>query len=308
MMYNHRRHPQRFRVADISAKYLAWCADRYESREPSNHKCAIARLALHARTIDRRSWLHAIEELRQANLSVSYQRGCHRRWLAMLSWATEFEMLDAATLYELQQIRFKPRPKANANDDLIVIDEDWCEGFRSRFWPTIDFMPNWLAEITLMCFYTGARPKEIYTLTTSSIATHQSQRVIVLKTHKTQGKTRMPRYIALNRPARRIIDSKLKPICPDDWIWPAFRDQSNHISYSVIQQNLARIIKRHGLRKWCLYDCRRHAASIAVSNASPAAARSLLGHSNLQTTSLYALPSLRDAKLAADALEVCHER
>ncbi len=302
MMYNHRRHPQRHRVADIAAQYLAWSLDRYESREPKNLKCAIARLTLHCKTIDKRSWINAIDELRQANLSISYQRGCHRRWLAMLSWATEFEFLDAATLFEIQQIRFKPRAKANSNDDLIVIDEDWCEGFRSRFWSSIDHMPKWLKEITLMCYYTGARPKEIYTLTTSSISTHQSQRVIMLKTHKTSSKIHKPRYIALSRPARRIIDAKLTPITPDDWLWPALRDKSQHISYSVMQQNLTRIIKRNGLKKWCLYDCRRHAASVAVSKASPAAAQALLGHRDLRTTSIYTIPSLSDAVLAADAL------
>lgn len=306
MMYNHRRHPQRHRVADIAAKYLEWIDDRYESREPKNIKCAVARLTLHARSLDKASWINALEELRQANLSISYQRGCRRRWLGMLSWATEFELLDAATLYELQQIRFKPRPKANSNDDLIVIDEDWCEGFRVRFWSSIDFMPKWLREISLMCFYTGARPKEIYTLTSSSIATHQTQRVIVLKNHKTSSKINKPRYIALNRPARRIIDDKLKPITPDDWLWPALRDQSQHISYSVIQQNLARLIKRNGLKKWTLYDCRRHAASVAVSKASPAAAQALLGHQDLRTTSIYTMPSLSDAVLAADVLGGAH--
>ena len=85
MMMYHRRRPQRSSVADISAKYLKWTKDQYESREPKNHRCAIARLTLHCKSIDKRSWINAIEELRQANLSVSYQRGCHRRWLAMLA-------------------------------------------------------------------------------------------------------------------------------------------------------------------------------------------------------------------------------
>jgi len=305
MMYNHHRKPQRMRVAEIAAKYLQWCDEHYKSREPANFRCAIARLTLYAKHLDLASWYHALRELQSAGLSVSYQRGCHRRWLAMIAWAVEYEMVDAESLQRLRQIRFKPAYKHQINP--IIIDEDWCEGFRARFWPTVDFMPKWLREISLMCFYTGARPKEIYTLTTASITTHQTQRVIVLKTHKTSGRTMMPRYIALNRPARRIIDAKLTPITPDDWIWPAARDRSKHVSYSVVNQALKRIIERHHLRKWTLYDCRRHAASIAVSKASPAAARALLGHRDLRTTSIYAIPSMSDAMLGAQALEVCHE-
>lgn len=308
MMYtNHRKNRARCRTDELVNAYIEWCDEHYESREPGNMRCALARLTLYSKFLDLASWYHALRELGAADLSMSYKRACHRRWLGMLSWATEYEMIDASMLHRLQQIRFKPSPKASRIQNVLIINQDWCEDFRAKFWATTPLMPKWLREISTMCFYTGARPKEIYTLTTASINTHQTQRVIVLKTHKTSSKTHTPRYIALNRPARLIIDRKLKPFCPDDWLWPAARDCTKHVSYCVVNQALKRIIARNGLRPWTLYDCRRHAASMAVSQASPAAAQAMLGHRDLRTTSIYTIPSLNDAVLGAQSLEACNE-
>ena len=301
MMYSHRARRTRYRVDEIATKYLRWIEDQYDSREPKNHRCAIARLLMHATHIDKPSWLNAIEQLRQDNLSISYQRGCHRRWLAMLAWAAEFELIDASTLHELQIVRFKP--KQPNNQDIVRIDAQWCEHFRERFWATVPLLPKYMQNFARLLYHTGARPKEIRTLTSRSIETHNNQRVLVLETHKTATRTNRPRYIALNRPARLIVDRMHTPFTPNDWLFPARKDIARPIAASTVEQALKRTLKRNQIKRWTLYDCRRHAATVAVAQASPAAARALLGHADLRTTSLYAIPSMSDAMIAADVLE-----
>lgn len=113
---------------------------------------------------------------------------------------------------------------------------------------------------------------------------------------KVLGKGGKERYVYLNAKAKRAVLAHMSHGHVDCYLFPASRS-SNHISTSYVRQVLHDIGKRAGVSDVHPHRFRRTTASMALSRGMPIdQVQKLLGHSNIETTTLYAITDVENVK------------
>jgi integrase len=177
------------------------------------------------------------------------------------------------------------------------------EAFASVVFEALPLLAPDLRAVVRLLLLTGARPSELLRLTTFAIDTTSTPWLARLDDHKTADQTGEPRIIILGPAAARILDPRLRPFTPLDWLFPAPKNPSAPIARDLVQKRLRRTLQRHQRPLWTLYDARRWAATVARGSEGLEAAQRLLGHSRASTTEIYAPPLLEHAIRAARHLE-----
>jgi len=289
-------HPTRAALAELVAVYVAHCEKIYPSREWMNVRAALARLVTSTKTLRKRDIRNALDILElERELSVNYRRQVWQRWQRFIRWAVEHEHAPALLIFELSA--FRPRFQAKPTDDEPHQDKPTFN--IADFRNALPFVTRTTRDVLIVLACTGARPSDILRLQTRDIDVEL--RIAQPGKHKTAHRGRS-RVIPLPPPAWLIIEQRLQPFCPADWLFPAARNLRTCAKTDVIAQNLRRAQKRHRLPSWSLYDLRRHAARFTRSNASLDEAQALLGHASIRTTELYAPRRTQLAEHAANLL------
>jgi integrase len=279
-------------IPEMAAAYLSHCDRTYQSREPKNIQCAIARFACNVKALDKASIRHALDVLAREDLCSSYKHSTWRRWKAFLRWACEHDHISASLLYEIAT--FRPRLTGRTNQRSPV-----SFGVLVALGGLLD---PWVFDFCRLLFFTGARPGELAGLRRSDIDCSSETWFATLHRHKnsTRGKSRT---IAFAPRAQMIIAHHMHWFCPDDPIFPSPKDPTRCVSVQTVQQIIRRTLERHNLKHWTLYQIRHEAATLATLHTTPQHARALLGHASLQTTSIYTHSDRSQAAIAAKALE-----
>lgn len=289
-------------LPDQVRAFVAFTRSTSHSHEWMNLRCALARLVLHADALDRQSLRHALDCLQlEESLSAGYRRSCWARWLRFLRWAVEHEHASAELL--VHATSWRPRFRDPQPPDDLEHPPRKASGAQlsaEAFQATIPLLTRLTRDLVELLALTGARPAEILILRTCDIERSDGHHIARPSRHKT-AHLGHERTIALNRSAWFIIERRLKPFAPMDWLFPAPKDPRRHCSVNTASQQLRRVQKRLNLPRFTLYDLRRHSAQVVRQHAGLDTAQALLGHASIRTTEIYA-PRLNE--LIVDAAEI----
>lgn len=319
--------PTRREISDLVARYVSMLERSYRSRAWMNCRSHLARLITDVHQLD-------YEHLRDAaraiaadqQLSKSYRRDVIATWRRFLAWCSEEMIVDAQLVDRFAHVRLRfpsltldqlepspsirsgkrrtskgrpPRSVSRTAPDPRRAPDDFFAVVRDA----LDFFAPDLRDIVRLLLLTGARPGELLRLTTFAIDTSSAPWVARLDEHKSSDSTHAPRLIVLGQAAASILDRRLTPFCPLDWIFPAPKCIHDPISRDLVQKRLRRTLTRHKLPLFTLYDARRWAATVSRRSEGLEAAQALLGHSRASTTEIYAPPLIEHAVRASQELE-----
>ncbi|MDX9911062.1 MAG: tyrosine-type recombinase/integrase [Phycisphaerales bacterium] len=283
-------------LADAVARYIRHTQELYDSREWMNVRCALARLVPYARW-NKQSWRRALDCLEiEYDLSPQYRRVVWARWLRFLRWAVEHEETSAQLLVEVSAFRATFRAfavglgRGEPFDDLTSFEptkttrEPLSFTVISNILPSL---PKLTRDVVSLLAFTGARPSDVLRLRSCDIDQSSDPWLARPAFHKTAHRG-LPRVIVLPPSAQHIIDRRLTPFTPQDWIFPAPKDPRRPCTTSTIAQALARAQNRLKSQRFTLYDLRRRAAQLVRQVEGLDVAQVLLGHTSSRTTELYA--------------------
>ncbi len=301
-------------LSQLVARYVDHLRDVYSSREWMNVRSALARLVTQ---VDRLTF----EQLRDAarslaidtTLSKNYRRGCIARWKRFLAWCSEELVVDASVVDRFRHVRLRfpeqkddpdpDEPRRGRADRSAPDPRRDPEAFADVFFDALPHLSRETRDVVQVLAFTGARPIEILSLRTLDINTSSTPWIARLDRHKTSASTDAPRILVFNRSARRVLDRRLTPFTPEDWLFPAPKNAARAIARDLVQRRLRRELTRAELPTWTLYDLRRWTSTIVRGAEGLDAAQALLGHSRSSTTEIYAPPLFEHAIRAAEALE-----
>lgn len=315
--------PSSRQLAELVARYVAHLEHAYRSRAWMNARSHLARLLLAVDRLDFEQLRDAARELAaDAQLSKSYRQDVVSTWRRFLAWCSE-ELLVPAELVDRfahVRLRFRAVTLEEISSEPAQPGEPPRRGRRPRvatrtapdprrspdafFAAVSDALPSMhrdLRDVVQLLLLTGARPGELLALRSADVDTSCVPWVARLDEHKTSDHSTRPRLIVLVGKAANLIDRRLTPFTPDDWLFPAPKDPARSISRDLVQKRLRRTLTRAQLPTWTLYDARRWAATTVRGSGALDDAQALLGHSRASTTEIYA-PPLRDGAVRAAEL------
>lgn len=297
-------------VADRVRAYVELQRERSDSRHWMNVRCALSHFVVLVREF---TWpeLHQAAHRFAANQhhSPGYRRQVIAIWRQFLWHEAEAEACPQSLPEKLMLIRLRfPLNRSNGIDAVQMRPP--TRNPTSTLPPvlpmlvrTLPLLPSASRPGVELLALTGARPSELFALRTCDIDTSSYPWTATLLRHKTRHRTRSPRYLILARRAIEIIEPRLTPFCPADWIFPAPRDRSRPISTNTVAQTLRRTLERNHLPYWTLYDLRRAAGAIARDIGGLDHAQALLGHADARTTERHYAP-VDHTKAALAAIEI----
>ena len=130
----------------------------------------------------------------------------------------------------------------------------------------------------------GLRLQEVTRLEVGDI---DSKRMVI---HVRQGKGKKDRYVMLSPILLKVLRQYWQRYQPRPLLFPSPRDRSRPLNPTTIQKTCKRICEKAGLGKKLTPHSLRHAfATHLVENGTDLAiVQALLGHTNIQTTRIYA--------------------
>lgn len=330
--------PSRRELAELVAEYIAHLQQVYASRAWMTARSALARLVQGADRLDYPSLRAAALELAGDDaLSKSYRRDCINTWRRFLAWCVEYDALPADLVHRFQCVRLRfplnrdecrippheltspspatppaspaptTRPSLGRRPGCITRTAPDPRrdpaGFAVAMIRALPRMSEDLRDIVFLLALTGARPLELLSLTTAAVDTSMSPWVATIERHKTLEITGRPRFLVFTPRAAVRLDKHLRAFCPHDFLFPAPKDPTRHITTDLVQKRLRRVLRSHDLPSFTLYDLRRWAATTSRRSGDLHSAQALLGHSRASTTEIYAPPDLSRAIDAASNLE-----
>ena len=195
---------------------------------------------------------------------------------AFFSWASSEGYVQVNPMLKIKSIRVDKRVKEPFTDD----DMEAIRG---------SVRNNFEHALVELLYSTGIRCSELVQIRIRDIDFQNMQMKVL-------GKGGKERYVYLNAKAKRAVLAHMSHGHVDCYLFPASRS-SNHISTSYVRQVLHDIGKRAGVSDVHPHRFRRTTASMALSRGMPIdQVQKLLGHSNIETTTLYAITDVENVK------------
>jgi integrase len=160
-----------------------------------------------------------------------------------------------------------------------------------EFWKAFDAASEYDQRMLLAYLHTGARKKELFSLTWSDVDVDQQR--IRLWTSKRKGGTKEFNWIPMTDDLMDALAEHRKHVHGD----LVFPNPELGETYTSRQHYLERLCKRAGVQKFCWHAIRHLTASILIKNGVPLPTiQKILRHKNLTTTQRYVheLDSSRD--------------
>ena len=195
---------------------------------------------------------------------------------SFFSWASSEGYVQVNPMLKIKSIRVDKRVKEPFTDD----DMEAIRG---------SVRNNFEHALVELLYSTGIRCSELVQIRIRDIDFQNMQMKVL-------GKGGKERFVYLNAKAKRAVLAHMSHGHVDCYLFPASRS-SNHISTSYVRQVLHDIGKRAGVSDVHPHRFRRTTASMALSRGMPIdQVQKLLGHSNIETTTLYAITDVENVK------------
>lgn len=137
--------------------------------------------------------------------------------------------------------------------------------------------------IVLLLFTTGLRVAELVNIKKTDVDLEKL-------TIRVKGKGSKERYVYFPKPIADLLKKQFEQYSGSEWLFPSPKDPSQHIHYTTVERTLKFLAKKAGLSKRVTPHVLRHTfATISLANGLDVREiQELLGHSNLNTTQVYA--------------------
>ena len=144
--------------------------------------------------------------------------------------------------------------------------------------------------------YTGQRIHEVCKLRVEEIATKGSTRGLVFA-----GKRGKARFVALSTKAVGYLDAHIKATAPTAWVFPGIVDPSTPMKPDTVRKLLREVCEA---KTWTPHVLRHtFATRMLDKGANLLEVQTLLGHTHVETTAIYAKPTAGALKRAVERLD-----
>lgn len=155
------------------------------------------------------------------------------------------------------------------------------------------------ASMVLFLLHTGLRLSEAIDLQMSDIQLSERKGSVLVQ----NGKGNKQRSVPLNSDARKALQEWNEVRPPSDHLWMTVEGEHESLSGRTVQRILQRYAKTADVKELTPHICRHTFAKNLVDNGvGLEKVAALLGHSSLNTTRIYIVPSERDLELAVENL------
>ncbi|MEZ0346667.1 MAG: site-specific tyrosine recombinase/integron integrase [Infirmifilum sp.] len=136
--------------------------------------------------------------------------------------------------------------------------------------------------ILLLLFTTGLRVAELVNIRKSDVDLEKH-------TIRVKGKGSKERYVYFSPTATELLKKQLEE-SNSEWLFPSSKNPLSHIHYTTVERTLSALARKAGLNKRVTPHLLRHTfATLSLANGLDIREiQELLGHSNLNTTQVYA--------------------
>ncbi|PLJ77832.1 site-specific tyrosine recombinase/integron integrase [Infirmifilum sp. SLHALR2] len=136
--------------------------------------------------------------------------------------------------------------------------------------------------IVMLLFTTGLRVAELVNIRKTDIDLER-------RTVRVKGKGAKERYVYFPQSVAELLAAYLSSN-DSEWLFPSSKDPSSHIHYTTVERVLKRLARKAGLSRKVTPHLLRHtfATLSLASGLDVREIQELLGHSNLNTTQVYA--------------------
>lgn len=310
-------------VGDVVARFLLWADQEYnqDSREPENFRLSVRpllRLFDHSpaeqfdtealrivqQAMASGSWMSAKEKVAAETRKrpVAWCRNVVNRRMVRLKtlwkWAEEHKLVPPGSYHHLQTLRGLPKSarnvrhtkprQATAREDLQAV---------------LPHCPKPVAAMLELQWIAGMRSCEVRIMRTVDI--DRAGEIWLYRPTKDKNDWRedqAPRVVALGPECQRLLIAWLNPQDPEAYLFPPSRRRSKACyTDQTYAQAVRRACGKAGVK--ILPYGGRHAAKRRIAKAAGVeAARTVLGHKNIETTSLY---GGLDIDLASETMKEC---
>lgn len=155
------------------------------------------------------------------------------------------------------------------------------------------------ASMVLFLLHTGLRLSEAINLQMSDIQLSERKGSVLVQ----NGKGNKQRSVPLNSDARKALQEWNEVRPQSDHLWMTVEGEHESLSGRTVQRVLQRYAKTADVKELTPHICRHTFAKNLVDNGvGLEKVAALLGHSSLNTTRIYIVPSERDLELAVEHL------
>jgi len=155
------------------------------------------------------------------------------------------------------------------------------------------------ASMVLFLLHTGLRLSEAINLQMSDIQLSERKGSVLVQ----NGKGNKQRSVPLNSDARKALQEWIEVRPQSDHLWMTVEGEHESLSGRTVQRILQRYAKTADVKELTPHICRHTFAKNLVDNGvGLEKVAALLGHSSLNTTRIYIVPSERDLELAVEHL------
>ncbi len=155
------------------------------------------------------------------------------------------------------------------------------------------------ASMVLFLLHTGLRLSEAIDLQMSDIQLSERKGSVLVQ----NGKGNKQRRVPLNSDARKALQEWNEVRPQSDHLWMTVEGEHESLSGRTVQRILQRYAKTADVKELTPHICRHTFAKNLVDNGvGLEKVAALLGHSSLNTTRIYIVPSERDLELAVEHL------
>jgi integrase len=257
-------------VADIVEAFLSWASTHTKPNTYGQYQWYGQKLAEECSRQSARDFkpIHVTRWIEKSGWHGSHEYNARRYTFRYFSWAVDEGILAKNPLAAMK--RPKPMPRQRA-----ITDDEYLAMLRAT---DSDFRP-----LLFALRHTGARPAEMRELKW----THVRSDHIVLKEHKTVGKTRKPRIIHLPPVMQRFFAVlRKRSKAPDVFL----NSEGKSWTMNAVRLRVMRLKKKLGLDDdVCAYLVRHAYGTNAILNGvDVATVAELMGHASTEvTTSVY---------------------
>lgn len=290
--------PTELSTGELSLLYFEHCKSHYQKDGKPTSKVHVVQAAIRAlnrqfRTLPAagltpRRFKAVREKLvsddKHCRNTINDYMGVIRR---MVKWAVSEELLPPEKLIALQAVPDLQRGRSDARESepikpVSLADVEAIEGKISRpLWGAIQFQ-----------LATACRPTEALRLRLCDLDRSGDVWLYTPESHKTEhhGKGRL---VLIGPKGQAVIDQHTTTTDPEAYVSASRR--GTHYRRDSYTNAIKRACKRAGIDSWAPNQLRHTAATLIRKSADVETAKTILGHSELRTTEIYAERELQRA-------------
>ncbi len=306
-------------VGDVAEAFFDHIEPQYPKEQVEFFKLALRPLAPWHETPVREFGPRSLKAVRETMVEKGWKRGTVNRAVAIVKrafrWAAEEEMIDPSAWHGIQAVQGLRRGRTAAPESIPVPPVPIAD-----VEATIEALPAVVGDMVRVQLLTGTRPGEVCAMTTGAIERSGRLWLYELKHHKTahHGKRRV---VAFGPKAQSIITPYLRLAKPDAPIFsPAVSEElrlqereanrktpkscgnrrgsrrvtkrtrppGDRYTTASYRRAIERAAAKAGVEDWTPNQLRHTRATEIRRTYGLEAASAVLGHSNVETTQVYA--------------------